>query len=53
MNSRFAQQTTSASLQELVCSQHNLPQGPVYIFRKHDGLEIKDYVQAIIFCQLI
>lgn len=52
-NSWFVQQTASASLQELVWSHYNLSQGPVYIFRKYDGLEIKDYVQAAIFGQLI
>lgn len=52
-NSWFAQQTAWASLQELLWNHYNLSQGPVYIFRKYDGLEIKDYVQATILGQLI
>lgn len=53
LNSWFGQQTISASFQELVRSHYNSTQGPVYVFRKYDGLEIKDYVQAAIFGQLI
>lgn len=52
LNSWFAQQSISASLRELVWSHYKSTQGPVYVFRKYDGLEIKD-VQAAIFGQLI